>query len=116
MRHIRDLHDENMVLVLSYLRATDLASALLVDRTIFFRERVGTAINILLKEVYVMPISSPMKKVSSESLSGPKRPDELYIREIANISFALSSGQPLPNQGTWMCSDSYSFFHDVRTH
>ena len=52
-----------------------------------------------------MPITLPMKKVASELLSGPKRPDELYIREIANISFALSSGQTLLNQGKWAYSD-----------
>lgn len=104
MTHIRDLHDENMVLVLSFLRATDLARARLVDRTVFSEMRVGTAIDILFKEVYTMPISSPMKKVLSESRARPKSPDELYIREISNISFALSSGQPLPNQGKWAYS------------
>lgn len=99
MTHIRDLHDENIAMILSFLRAADLASAREVDMTIFSRERVGTAINILFKEVYTMPISLPVRKLSPEYLRGPKRPDELYIREVANISYALASGQPLPNQG-----------------
>lgn len=100
MTHLRDLHDENFVHVLTYLRATDLASAREVDKTIFSGPRISSAIGLLLKDVYTFPVSSPVKKISSEHLSGLRRPDQLYVKEISSISFALSSHQPLPPQGT----------------
>lgn len=108
MTHIKDLHDENFIQVLSYLRATDLANAREVDKTVFSGRRISSAIDLLLNEVYTLPASSPTKKIPSELLSGFKKPDQLYINEISSISFALSSHQPLPPQGQHQYSTGFN--------
>lgn len=100
MTHINDLHDENVVQILSYLRATDLVNAREVDKIVFSGVRISSAIDLLLKEVYTLPISSPVKKNMCELKAALRRPDQLYIKEISSIAFALSSHQPLPPHGT----------------
>lgn len=93
MGHIKDLLDENVVLVLSFLRATDLASVREVDKTVFSGNRINAAINSLLKEVYILKIPSPVKKLTRLEPAF-KLPDYLFVREVACINFALTTIQP----------------------
>lgn len=98
MSHIKDLLNENIILILSFLRATDLASVREVDNTIFSATRVDSAIEILVKEVYVLNIPAHLKKVVRLETS-LRRPDFLFFKEIGCISSALTAIQPEQNKG-----------------
>ena len=100
MISFNDLLDVNIVHILSYLRATELATVREVNTKIFSPSRVNDAIVALVSEVYNIPTSSPLKKgmIAAESIQ--KRPDYLYNKEIQCIITALGSQPPLSSKGT----------------
>jgi hypothetical protein len=102
MKTVGDLLDENVIQILSYLRATDLAAVRASNQRVFSSKRVHEAIEMLMKEVYNLPSQSPVKKVMLKLYyeKALKRPDYLYSKELFNISTALSSQPPVvPTSG-----------------
>ena len=97
MKFIKDLSNENVIHILSYLRATDLASAREVDKTVFSELRISHAIDLLLEEVYVLQTPSSTKPQKGPIAIGvpftmfTKRPDYLFVKEISQILLALTS-------------------------
>jgi hypothetical protein len=102
MKTVGDLLDENIIQILSYLRATDLASSRASNQRVFSGERVHAAIEMLVKEVYNLPSHSPVKKAMMKLYyeKALKRPDYLFSKELLNITTALSSQPPvIPSTG-----------------
>ena len=107
---MKDLADETIVIILEYLRATDLASVKEVDMTLFSRSRVSRAVKYQLEMVYPIACSpskdqrissSPTCLLSSNS-SSEYGCDVLYVREIKSILLALGSPVPVNGRGYWI--------------
>ena len=100
-----DLSDDVLVRVLSFLRATDLASAREVDKSVFSARRVSSAIEQLLEEVYNLPLPPQPKRGiggTATLLNGRQhlyRPDFLFVREITSLLFVMSAPQPPAGKG-----------------
>jgi hypothetical protein len=96
---IKHLLEENMVQVLCFLRASDLASCREVDKSIFSAMRISRAVEAQLALLYDLPIPPHLRKktVADDAL---KRPDLLYVAEITSITFCLSAPQPCAGKGT----------------
>eukprot|EP00600_Ochromonadales_sp_CCMP1393_P005262 CAMPEP_0174968474 /NCGR_PEP_ID=MMETSP0004_2-20121128/8156_1 /TAXON_ID=420556 /ORGANISM="Ochromonas sp., Strain CCMP1393" /LENGTH=621 /DNA_ID=CAMNT_0016217715 /DNA_START=606 /DNA_END=2468 /DNA_ORIENTATION=- len=118
---IKDLLEENFVQILSYLRATDLATCREVNKTVFSVERIGRAVSYLTTHIYTLPIAPLLKKITitanpkggSGASSKAKlpmdetiflRPDYLYVVEINSIMLCLTSPQPSNGKGYWISS------------
>lgn len=99
MNNISGLNHDNIVHILSYLRAVDLVAARSANNAVFNSRRLSEAIEILGKEVYNLPSSSPVKKLLSVSDGELKRPEYLYSRELQCLTTALSSQPPLDSRG-----------------
>jgi hypothetical protein len=97
MVHIKDISDEPIILVLEYLRATDLASCSEVDKSVFKRSRIMRAISFQMTSIYPTMLS-PTKNPA------PQEPwcDALYVREVKSILAAISSPQPTNGRGYWV--------------
>ena len=104
---LKNLADETVVIILQYLRATDLASVKEVDMTVFNRSRVSRAVKYQLEMVY------PIASLPSKDLRTPSSPicisssseygcDVLYVREIKSILLALGSPVPVNGRGYWI--------------
>ena len=112
MTHIKSLADENMVAILEYLRATDLATVREVDKTIFHKSRVSTAVKFQIEHIYNVtssPIAGkrlviiPVSPVGSPGYSYCEYGcDVLYVREIKSILAALMSPVPMNGKGYWV--------------
>lgn len=100
MRTVHDLLDENVVQILTYLRAVDLASAMAANKRAFSEKRINSAIEALVKDVYNLPTSSPVKKVLVSREQSLRRPDYLYSNELFCLSTALNAQPPLGPKGT----------------
>ena len=100
----KNLADETVVIILQYLRATDLASVREVDMTVFNRSRVSRAVKYQLEMVYPIA-SSPSKDQrtpSSPICISEYGCDVLYVREIKSILLALGSPVPVNGRGYWI--------------
>jgi len=102
MTRISDLLDVNFVQILSYLRARDLASVSQVDKNTFSPERVHDAIEMLIRDIYNLPNSSPVKKGADHGNHRRMKPQYLYDNELRCISAALFSAPPLGQRGFWI--------------
>ena len=103
--------------ILHFVRATDLAAASEVDKTVFARHRVQMAVAYQLQHVYGAslaaqgpsspppPLLSSSKSLSSSSSSNAlttmdaATPLVLYAREVKCVLWALQSPQPLAGSG-----------------
>lgn len=112
MESFKLLADETVVTILEFLRAMDLASVSEVDKTIFRKSRINSAVKFQLENIYIMT-GSPVKdkRVPDSPVSSPGSRglsefgcDVLYVREIKSILFALGSPAPSNGRGYWISS------------
>ena len=112
MVHIKMLADENLVSILEYLRATDLATVREVDKTVFQKLRVSKAVKFQIENIYSTTTSPTKEKrllslaespMSSPGFNGSEYGcDVLYVREIKSILTALTSPVPMNGKGYWI--------------
>lgn len=109
--NIRDLPGEAIVVILEHLRATDLASAREVSKSIFCKSLISKAVLFQIENVYSKSWSSPSKekRLPGYPFPQPKSThiveygcDDLFITEIKSILFALSSPAPVNGRGYWI--------------
>jgi hypothetical protein len=99
MKDLGGLHHDNLVQILSYLRAVDLAAVRLAHNSIFSSARVNEAIEILGRDVYNLPTWSPVKKSLSITEGENKKPQYLYNKELQCLSTALCAQPPVDSKG-----------------
>ena len=98
---IQSLPEENLIQIMSYLRATDLSSCCLVDKSIFQKERIKEAIKYQFTVIYASYTSQSHENLfKKENIQF--RPDYLYILEIKAILQALTSPSPLSGKGYYI--------------
>ena len=110
MALLKLLADETIVAILNFLRATDLANVSEVDKTIFRKSRISSAVKYQLENIYTIsgtpvkdrkipesPMGSPGSRGSSQYSC-----DVLYVREIKSILLALGSPVPVNGRGYWI--------------
>ena len=112
MTHIKALADENIVAILEYLRATDLATVREVDKEIFHKSRVSTAVKFQIEHIYDVTFSPMAEKrlvnIPGSPIGSPGYCnhefgcDLLYVREIKSILTALTSPVPMNGKGYWV--------------
>lgn len=96
---IKDLLQENIIQILSYLRAVDLATTKEVNKSIFSEVVISIAVDCIIKEVYsILPIPISKSDIIL-SRKTQQRPDYLYTREISSLLYALSAPQPTIGKG-----------------
>jgi hypothetical protein len=99
---IGQLLDVNVIHVLTYLRAVDIASACAANKTIFSKRKVSCAIELLMSDVYNFLPQKDSLKGSSFAFGVnylERLPILLYEKEISCIRLALSAPQPLHPKG-----------------
>jgi len=97
MKTIKDILDEHMIEICTYLRAIDLAILKEVNKTIFTNLIISSAINYLVKNIYILTKPSKLQTLLPTVIQ--TRPDYLYTREVSCILYALSSPQPTTGKG-----------------
>jgi hypothetical protein len=110
MALLKLLADETVVAILEFLRATDLVNVSEVDKTIFRKSRINSAVKYQLENIYTIsgtPVKdkkvpdSPMGSPGSRGLSQYSC-DVLYVREIKSVLLALGSPIPVNGRGYWI--------------
>jgi hypothetical protein len=96
MKTIKDILDEHMIEICTFLRAFDLATLKEVNKSIFTNFIISSAVDYLVHNIYVLANSS---KFQSLPKTIQTRPDYLYTREVSCILYALSSPQPTTGKG-----------------
>ena len=96
MKSIKNIHQELMIEICTYLRAIDLATLKEVCKTIFTTTILSTAIDYLVKNIYTLTNPSKLQSIPS---SIQIRPDYLFTREVSCILYAVSSPQPTTGKG-----------------
>lgn len=96
MKTIKDVLDEHMIEICTYLRAFDLATLKEVNKSIFTNIIISSAVDYLVKNIYILTNPS---KLQSLPITIQTRPDYLYAREVSCILHALSSPQPTTGKG-----------------
>jgi hypothetical protein len=95
---MKNLTDEVVIHILTYLRSIDLLSVREVDKTIFSKERVSKAIHLVLDLYNYFGTVQQLKNLSL-NFNDLINPKILYIREITAISFALNTSPPPHGKG-----------------
>jgi len=99
------LADESLILILEFLRATDLCVCSEVDKKTFTQDRIAQAIKYQVENIYqifTFTNHSPMKNMELPVLQlSDMRSDFLYVKEIKTIMAALNF-TPSVTKGFWV--------------
>lgn len=96
MSHFRELSDEMVILLLTYLRAKDLSVLRLVNKVIFSEFRVSNAICYQIQNLYTIELTGKTQKSSVQETYSP---EILYVKEIRSLLAAINSPQPPNGKG-----------------
>ena len=111
------ISDEAIIHVLTFLRATDLASLCEVNKSIFSSERISYSIRLILTDVWEIDKNSlpPLYVNYMAQEMTLIRPVYLYVIEMKAIQSALGSSQPIHGyyiSGTWL-SNAKKYYENI---
>eukprot|EP01031_Cornospumella_fuschlensis_P031430 gene31430-37988_t len=95
--------DNAIILILSYLRATDLVCVSEANKAIFTKQRISAAVQLLMTNKLPVAIVTPCKKQFSIA-TAVYRPDSLFVFEVTSVLNALLTPSPPPGKGFWISS------------
>jgi hypothetical protein len=105
---LKDLATENIVAILEYLRATDLVSVSEVDKTVFSRQKIQSAIKYQMENIYIT-MGTPLKK-EGRSTSFDNTP--MKVRRSLSFESPILAGRGSAHSRSNSTTD-YSLIYDM---